>query len=368
MSTPTRLISLDVLRGMTISLMIMVNTPGSWAYVYSPLRHAKWHGCTPTDLVFPFFLFIVGVSIWYSFKKYDTEISKTTLLKILKRSSIIFLLGLFLNLYLYFNFGEVRVMGVLQRIAIAYGLGALICLYFKRFHILIILVLLLVGYWGLLYFGGEGDVYSLSSNFARKFDLFVLGEQHMSKGFGIPFEPEGLLSTIPAIGTVIIGFQTGKIINNQITTLGKIKMLIMLGSALVVLGLIWGTVFPINKPLWTSSYVLYTGGLGVLFLATLIWIIDFKKYVKWAMPFIHFGMNPLFIFVFSGLYVRTIIYLIQPVGPEGVKISAYKYLFQEVFSPIAGNMNGSLLFAITHIIAFWLLCFLLYKNKIYIKI
>lgn len=368
MNTSTRLKSLDVLRGMTIALMIMVNNPGSWAYVYPPLRHAKWHGCTPTDLVFPFFLFIVGVSVWFSFKKYNTEISKKSVLKIFKRTIIIFLLGLFLNLYPHFNFGEVRIMGVLQRIALAYFAGALICLYFKRIQLIVIMGLLLIGYWALLYFGGEGDVYSLESNFAKTLDLLIMGEQHVYNGFGIPFDPEGLLSTIPAIGTVIIGFLTGQTISNQSTISGKIKKLLISGSVLTVLGLIWGMVFPINKALWTSSYVLYTGGLGILFLAFLIWLIDLKKISNWSVPFIHFGMNPLFIYVFSGLYVKTIIYLIHPIGSDGVEVSGYTYLFQEIFAPIAGNMNGSLLFAISHIIAFWALCFLLYRKRIFIKI
>jgi len=368
MNTSVRLISLDVLRGITISLMIMVNTPGSWTYVYSPLRHAKWHGCTPTDLVFPFFLFIVGVSSWFSFKKYDTKISKTTLLKVLKRTTIIFLLGLFLNLFPHFNFNEVRIMGVLQRISIAYGLGALICLYFKRIQLLLITGLLLVGYWILLYTGGEGDVYSLNSNFVRKFDLIIFGEHHIYKGFGIPFDPEGLLSTIPAVGTVIIGFLVGQGISNQPTILETIKSLFIYGSGLVVLGMIWGVVLPINKALWTGSYVLFTGGLAMLFLGGLIWLIDLKKINKWSIPFKHFGTNPLFIFVFSGLYVKTIIYLIEPIGSDGIKVSAYKYMYQEFFVPIAGNMNGSLLFALTHIIIFWFLCFILFRNKIFIKI
>lgn len=368
MNTSQRLISLDVLRGITISLMILVNTPGSWAYVYSPLRHADWHGCTPTDLVFPFFLFIVGVSVWFSFKKYDIKISKITLLKILKRSIIIFLLGLFLNLFPYFNFSEVRFMGVLQRISIAYGLGAIICLYLDRSKLLIINGLILIGYWILLYFGGDGDVFSLSSNVVRKFDLFMLGGDHIYKGFGISFDPEGLLSTIPSIATVMIGFLVGQTISEQPSVIEKVKILIIYGAILVSVGVIWGLVLPINKALWTSSYVLYTGGLAILFLAGLIWLIDLKKIKIWSMPFLHFGTNPLFIFVFSGLYVKTISYLIELKGSGGVKISGYKYLYQDVFVPLAGNMNGSFLFAITHIVLYWLICYVLYINRIFIKI
>jgi len=368
MTATKRLISLDVLRGLTIAFMILVNTPGNWAYVYAPLRHAEWNGCTPTDLVFPFFLFIVGVSIWFSFKKYETKLSKTTFLKILKRAIIIFLLGIILNLYPFFDFSGVRVMGVLQRIAIAYAIGAVLCLSLRRSSLLITLGVILLGYWALLYFGSGQDPYSLEGNIIRYFDLWVFGNQHIYKGFGIPFDPEGLLSTIPAIGTVILGFLVGQMISYQIESFSKIKKLIMYGILLVVLGAIWGLVFPINKALWTSSYVLYSAGIGMLTFALLIFIIDIKGYVNWAKPFIHFGTNPLFIFVFSGLYARTIIYLIEiRVKNEEVKISAYKYL-AEIFSSIAGNMNGSLLFALCHIVVFWLICFILYRNRIFVKI
>ena len=369
MSTTKRLISLDVLRGMTISFMILVNTPGSWAYVYSPLRHAEWNGCTPTDLVFPFFLFIVGVSVWFSFKKYETKLSKITLQKIFKRTALIFLLGFTLNLFPFFDFSGVRVMGVLQRIAIAYGAGSVLCLSFKRSKLLIVLAVILLGYWALLYFGSELAPYSLKDNIVRKFDLFLLGENHIYKGFGIPFEPEGILSTIPAVGTVIIGYLVGQTISLETSILLKIKKLVIYGVLLVILGAIWGFVFPINKALWTSSYVIYTAGLGTLFLAFLIFIIDYKGFNIWAKPFVHFGTNPLFIFVFSGIYVKTISYLIKiPTPTSKDKISAYKYLFNDVFFPIAGNMNGSLLFALSHIIVFWFICFLLYKNRIFIKI
>lgn len=368
MNSSKRLISLDVLRGITISFMILVNTPGSWNYVYAPLKHATWHGCTPTDLVFPFFLFIVGLSVWFSFKKYETKISKQVVSKILKRTVIIFSLGLLLNLYPFFNFAEVRVMGVLQRIALAYCAGAILCLGFKRDKLFIVLTLILLGYWGVLYFGSELDPYSLKYNFVRKVDLFLFGEQHIYKGFGIPFDPEGLLSSIPAIGTVIIGYLTGQTIGAETSNLSKIKKLLVQGSLLVVIGAVWGLFFPINKALWTSSYVLYTAGLGTLLLAFLIFVIDFKGYMKWSTPFVHFGTNPLFIFVFSGLYGRTISYLINIPTSNFGKISAYKYLFTEIFSPMAGNMIGSLLFALSHMLVFWFVCFLLYKNKIFIKI
>lgn len=369
MDTSKRLISLDVLRGLTIALMILVNTPGSWSYIYAPLKHAAWHGCTPTDLVFPFFLFIVGLSVYFSFKKNSGESSQKIVIKILKRTLIIFLIGFCLNLYPFFNFSEVRVMGVLQRIALAYGAGALLCFIFKGYRLLIVLAAILLGYWALLFYGAHSDPYSLEQNLVRRFDLFLFGEHHIYKGFGIPFDPEGLLSSIPAIGTVIIGYLIGQVMSTENSIVLKIRKLLLYGVLMVVLGSIWALVFPINKPLWTSSYVLFTAGLGTLFLAVLIFIIDYKKYAVWSKPFVHFGSNPLFIFVFSGLYAKTISYLIKiPVEGNLDKISLYKYLFVKGFAPIFGNMNGSLLFAISHIIMFWLLCYVLYKKKIFIKI
>lgn len=369
MDTSKRLISLDVLRGLTIALMILVNTPGSWSFIYAPLKHAAWHGCTPTDLVFPFFLFIVGMSVYFSFKKYDTNLSKAAASKIIKRTLIIFLIGIALNLYPYFNFKEVRIMGVLQKIALAYGAGAMLCLTFKKQRLLIALAVILLGYWALLYFGAESDPYSLEENIVRRLDLFILGEHHIYKGFGIPFDPEGLLSSIPAVGTVIIGYLIGQVIDIETSIESKMKKLLIYGVFMVIFGGIWALVFPINKPLWTSSYVLYTAGQGTLFLAFLIFIIDYKKYSLWSKPFVHFGSNPLFIFVFSGIYAKTISYLIKiPVAGSSSPISLYNYLFTQVFAPTFGNMNGSLMFAISHIIVFWFICYILYRNKIFIKI
>lgn len=363
-----RLIALDVLRGLTIALMIMVNTPGSWTYVYPPLRHAKWHGCTPTDLVFPFFLFIVGVSMWYSFKKFGKGITNAGLYKVLKRTFIIFLLGFFLNLFPKFDFENVRILGVLQRIAIAYGISALLCLQFNVKVLKYIFVCLLIGYWGILYFGNPINPFAETGNIVQLIDLTILGENHMYKGLGFTFDPEGLLSAIPSIGTVLWGYFTGKIIEVSLNTLGAIKKLFIYGLILTIIGVVWATVFPINKSLWTSTYVLYSGGLAMLFLALLLWVIDVKGLKKWTKPFIHFGTNPLFIYVFSGLYVQIIIYLVKITNKNGETLSGYGYLYNQVFVPLAGNMNGSLLFAITHIIFFWFLTYILYKRRIFIKI
>jgi predicted acyltransferase len=363
-----RLIALDVLRGLTIALMIMVNTPGSWSYVYLPLRHAKWHGCTPTDLVFPFFLFIVGVSMWYSFKNFNDGISKKGLLKVSKRFLIIFVIGLFLNAFPKFDFENLRVFGVLQRIAITYGIAALLCMQFKIKQLFIAFGLILLGYWGLLYFGGVGDVFSVSDNIVGKVDLLLLGKNHVYHGFDLPFDPEGLLSSIPSVGTVLLGYFTGRLIDQSNSVSKAIREMIVFGSVLSLIGWFWGYLLPINKPLWTSSYVLYTGGLAMLFLALLLWIIDLKKLSSWTRPFIHFGTNPLFIFVFSIVYVKVLIYLVKFTNSSGLEVNGYSTLYNDVFVPLAGNMNGSLLFAISHIIGFWVLTYILYRKKIFIKI
>lgn len=363
-----RLISLDVLRGLTIALMIMVNTPGSWSYVYPPLLHAKWHGCTPTDLVFPFFLFIVGVSMWFSFKKIEKGLTKKGLLKVFKRFSIMFLLGVFLNAFPKFDFENLRVLGVLQRIAIAYLFAAIFCLQFNVKQLAVVLVTILLGYWGLLYFGGSEDVYGLTTNVVRRFDLFVFGENHIYKGFGVPFDPEGLLSSIPSVATVLLGYFIGRSIENSGNTIQAIKRIVLFGVIGITIGWVWSFVFPINKALWTSSYVLYTGGLAMLLLAFLMWLIDVKGISKWSIPFIHFGTNPLFIFIFSILYVKVLIYVVKLTNSDGEVLTGYSYLFKNIFAPIAGNMNGSLLFAIVHIIFFWLITYGLYKKKIFVKI
>ena len=249
-----RLIALDVMRGLTIALMIMVNTPGSWSYVYPPLLHSTWHGCTPTDLVFPFFLFIVGVSMWFSFKKFEQGITKKSLYKVLKRFSIMFLLGVFLNAFPTFDFENLRILGVLQRIAIAYLIGALLCMQFNYKQLLVIFGSILIGYWGLLFFGATNAPYDLSTNIVRKIDILLFGENHIYNGFGLPFDPEGLLSSIPAVATLLIGYFSGRLIDLSENTIKAVKILLTIGSLTVFVAFIWSFVFPINKPIWTSDW------------------------------------------------------------------------------------------------------------------
>jgi len=363
-----RLMALDVMRGLTIALMIMVNTPGSWSYVYPPLLHSKWNGCTPTDLVFPFFLFIVGTSMWYAFKKFDQGITKKSLYKVLKRFSIMFILGVFLNAFPNFDFENLRVLGVLQRISIAYLIGSLLCMQFNYKQLLFIFGGILIGYWALLFFGSTEGPYELSSNIVLKLDLLLFGENHLYNGFGIPFDPEGLLSSIPSVATLLLGYFSGRIIELAYDTMNAVKKLLLYGVLAVFIGFTWSFLFPINKALWSSTYVLYTGGLAMVFLAFLLWVIDVNGFKKWANPFIHFGTNPLAIYMFSGIYVSLIIYLIHIPIASGEVLNGYDYVYSQLFVPLAGNMNGSLLFAIAHILFFWFITYVLYKKKIFIKI
>ncbi len=364
-----RYLALDVLRGMTIALMIIVNTPGSWKYVYAPLRHAEWHGCTPTDLVFPFFLFVVGVSMFFSFSKNQNSLNKETLWHVGKRTALIFIIGLFLNSFPQWitDYSTLRIMGVLQRIAIAYGIAALIVLAFSRKTIILISVAVLFGYWGILYFFGGNDPFSLEGNVIIPFDKALLGENHLYNGFGIPFDPEGLLSSLPAVVTVIIGYFAGILIKESDKNKVPIKLLVF-GSIATVIGFLWGYIFPINKPLWTSSYVLYTAGLAAIFFALLIFIIDIKGYKKWTSFFVVFGMNPLFIFALSGIWANALFKLIIFSDSNGNVITGSYWLYHNIFVPLAGNMNGSLLYALAHIFFFWLIGYVMLKNKIFIKV
>jgi predicted acyltransferase len=363
-----RYLALDVFRGMTIASMILVNNPGSWSHIYAPLKHSEWHGCTPTDLIFPFFLFIVGVSMFFSFAKYGSTLNKKSLLKVLKRTALIFIIGLFLNSFPQWltDYSKLRIMGVLQRIALSYCIGSVIVLSLDKKWLPYVALSILLLYWGILYFFGGSDPFSLSGNTAPRFDTFILGEAHLYKGFGLTFDPEGLLSTIPAIATVIIGFLAGDFISR--TDKSKLPFhLLLFGAGGIIIGAIWGLLFPINKPLWTSSYVIYTAGWACVIMAMLIWIIDIKGYSKWASFFVVFGMNPLFIFALSGIWARILLRLIM-IHENDKVVTGYNWLYQNIFQPVAGDINGSLLFALSHILVYWFICYVLYKNRIFIKV
>ena len=369
MEKPKRLLALDVFRGLTIALMIIVNNPGSWDYVYSPLRHSKWNGCTPTDLVFPFFMFIMGAAMWYSFKKFNHSISKQMVIKILRRTVVIFLIGLVINIYasFSFDFSHLRIMGVMNRIALGYGIAALIILGLRYNYVRLVTGLILLGYWALLVIFGGDTPFSLESNFAGKFDLFVLGANHIPGFNGVTFDQTGLFASIPSVAHVLLGYIAGRLIDQSESKLHAVKNLIIYGISGVIVGIAWGFVFPINKPLWTSSYVVYTSGLAMLLLGVFLWIIDIKGYKKWTHPLQVFGMNPLFLYVFSVFLAISLRFKVAH-SLSGEIISITEWLYTHCYQPLAGNLNGSLLYALSFGVLCWLIGWFLYHKKIFIKI
>lgn len=364
MGNSKRIVALDAFRGLTVALMILVNTPGSWSYVYWPLDHSKWNGCTPTDLVFPFFLFIVGTAMWFSFKRFNHQLSKQAARKIIQRTIFIFLIGSALNLYsvLVRDLSQFRIMGVLQRIALAYGIASFLALSMKKRNLIITGTIILFAYWFLMWFFGGNPPYALETNLERAIDLKIIGPKFMYTGEGIPFDPEGLMSTLTAVVTVIIGYLTGSFIDRMKDRKKMVLQMLLSGLLLVIAGLLWNELFPINKKIWTSSYVLYTTGWAQILLSLFIWIIDVKGFKKWGQPFLWYGMNPLFIYVLSLVLIFT--YL----GIHLQGTSLYGWLYETFFVPLTGKMNGSLLFGLFHVALFGFVGWILFRNKVFIKI
>jgi predicted acyltransferase len=256
-------------------------------------------------------------------------------------------------------------MGVLQRIALAYGIGAIICLAVRRDFLWIAVAVLLLGYWALLALFGGADPYALTTNFALKVDLAVLGANHLYQGFGIPFDPEGLLSTIPSAATVIIGYFIGGMIYAEKQNGNKVILkLLLFGVSAIVLGILWGFVFPINKALWTSSYVLYTAGLGMLVFGLIYYLSDVLKFQKWGVFFTIFGTNAIFAYTLASAWAKTM----EAITIGGDKLTLYSWLYQKVYAPLFGNINGSLLFAISQVLLVWVIKLILYRKKIFIKL
>jgi predicted acyltransferase len=363
-----RLVSLDIFRGLTIAFMIVVNTPGSWNNIFPPLRHSEWNGCTPTDLVFPFFLFIVGVSMWYSLNKYGHEISGSSIFRILRRVAAIFAVGIFLSIFPNFgmDYSDLRIMGVLQRIAVAYGIAAILCLTVKHNNLWIVLAVILLFYWILLALFGGTEPFGLEDNLVRKIDIAILGKNHLYQGFGVPFDPEGLLSTIPSVATVIIGFYTGEILGKEEASGKTVIKIILLGVASIGLGMLWGNFFPINKPLWTSSYVLYTGGFAMIGLAFIYLVADVWKFQIWGKPFLVFGTNALVSYFFAGIW-SELLWLIQ-IPHDSATMSLYSWIYEKLCVPVAGNFGGSLMFAVIQVIIIWFIALILYRRKVMIRL
>ena len=365
----TRLYSLDVFRGITVAAMILVNNPGSWDSVYPPLLHASWHGCTPTDLIFPFFLFIVGVSIHFAYQPKKVEgLTKKTLLKIVRRTAIIFLLGMLLAIVPKFDFSTVRIPGVLQRISIVFFFSAIIYLKTNWLTQFRLALMLLVGYFILMTMitvPGIGDAnLEPETNIGAWLDRLLLEGHLWSQSK--TWDPEGIVSMIPAIATGLIGMLTGQLFSRFEQPAEKVTWLFFTGAILIVAGLAWGLIFPINKALWTSSYVLYTGGIAMQFLAACYWLIDVQGIKKWSTPFIYYGMNAIFVFVASGFLVKLLTRI--KIGEGESELSLWSYLYENLYASWLTPMNASLAFALTLILFFLVILWQMYKRKIFVKV
>lgn len=411
-----RFYSLDVFRGATVCLMILVNNPGNWSYIYDPLEHAPWHGLTPTDLVFPFFLFAVGNAMSFVMPRLEAGGDTQFWKKVLKRSALIFLIGLFLNWWPFVtevnrlvdgtlefqrvsifkgftwidyskdkagNIVEtvkgVRILGVLQRIAIAYFFASVLVYYLKARKAFLAGMIFLLLYWMFCVVGNPADPYSLKGWFGTAIDKWILGEIHLYKGEGIPFDPEGLMSTLPAIVQVIFGYLVGDYIQKKskplplpdqpgLTSGGLYEMLtglFVIGVALIVTGFCWDMVFPINKKIWTSSYVIYTTGLAILTIATMIYMIEIKNIRGGLARFFDvFGKNALFVFALSAFLPKGLALI-----KLGDGVNPWNWLYKSVLIHIPGaKENGSLAYALCVITFMWAICWWMDKKRIYVKV
>jgi predicted acyltransferase len=352
--------------------MLLVNNPGSWSHIYPPLKHAPWHGWTPTDLIFPFFLFIVGVAMTLSFGKLLERgaTRRELLLKTAKRASLIFLVGLALHSFPWigYDFSTLRIPGVLQRIAIAYLFASALYLYVRTVKGRIIaLTALLFGYWFLQTLvpvpGGYTGVLKPGLDLGAYIDRAVFTQDHLWT-YAKTWDPEGLLSTLPAIGTALLGALAGTWLATSRTPTEKALGLFVAGFIGMIVGAMWGWSFPINKNLWTSSYVIFTAGIACQLFALCYFLIDMKGYQKWAKPFVIFGMNAIAAFFLSSAGARTL-NLIK-VGPADTPLKTF--LYTNFFESWATPINASLAFAITYVL-FWLgVMTFLYKRRIFIKL
>jgi predicted acyltransferase len=369
--TSSRLVSLDVFRGATMAAMVVVNNPGDWSQVYAPLLHAEWHGWTPTDLIFPFFVFILGVSVTLSKR------SLQPLPVIFRRAALIFALGLLLALFPRFDFTTVRIMGVLQRLALCY-LGAALLYRAMRDadeedrwqSAIAITSILLLAYWVIMRFipapgGVPGDL-TPSGNIGAWLDRTIIGEAHLWRQ-SKTWDPEGLLGTIPAIASALSGVAAGVVVTGRRTQASKVACLIAGGGAAIAIGLVWDRSFPINKNLWTSSYVLFTSGLASLALAACYWLFDVQEKRALLRPLIVLGTNALVLFVASGLLVKTLLFF-KVAGADGAIISVNRWLYVNWFEPLASPKNASLLFAFANLAVLYVLLEVLYRRRWFLRV
>ncbi|MBX7172175.1 MAG: DUF5009 domain-containing protein [Pyrinomonadaceae bacterium] len=422
-----RLISLDVFRGMTIAGMVLVNNPGTWSAIYPPLEHAEWHGWTPTDFIFPFFVFIMGIAIPIALgKRLEQGVTSDVYWKIFKRSAMIFLLGLiqmgfpffdtakselplilkiisllslagiiflfftdrfrlaayttlgvFAVLGIYYltqqgfpleSLQKLRIMGVLQRLALCYFFASLIFLATNWKQQAYLIGILLLLYWVLMLYGTNGDL-TMEGNFSGVIDRIILGENHIYKPTSKFYDPEGILSTMPAIASCLIGVLCGQWLKTSRNDSEKVSGMFFFGVVLTSIGWIWNFWFPINKPIWTSSYVAFMGGLALLFLSACYWLIDIQGYRKWTKPFVIFGTNAIALYFGSAIFARILMRIPMSVGADGKTIFGQQWIYQTFFAPLFSYpQNSSLAFAICYILFWLLLMWLLYRKQIFIKV
>lgn len=364
-----RFFALDVFRGMTICFMIIVNTPGNGATTFAPLKHIFWDGFTPTDLVFPSFLFAVGNALSFASRKWQSQTQAQVLAKIFKRTCVIFLLGYLMywfpffrldgnNQILSFPISETRIFGVLQRIALCYGLAALMIYYLRPRTNIIISALVLVGYWLIYCFYGP---YDMHHNPVLDLDLRLFGADHLYHGEGFAFDPEGLLSTFPAVVNVMGGYFAGVYIQKKGKSFEGLSKLLLYGFLFLAIAFMWNYVFPINKKIWTSSYVLLTVSLDLMIIASVMYYTDFLHRTKGTYFFEVFGKNPLVIYLLSELLL-IVLYMI-PMGDTNL----FKWIFQTIFSNF-GDYLGSFVMAVVYTLLCWAVGYWMDKRKIYIKI
>ncbi len=391
-----RLLSLDVFRGMTVAGMLLVNDPGTWSAIFPPLEHAEWNGWTPTDLIFPFFLFIVGITTYVSLsaRRARGDDNSAIVKQILRRGLIIYLLGFAMAMFPFYQWGSidtipnagawdrilfriehVRILGVLPRIAIVYVCAALLTLKTTVKQQILIIAGLLFGYWfamTLIPVPGENVIGALllhtkDRNLAAYLDRAILGTNHTWIG-SVTFDPEGPMSTIPAIATAMLGVLAGRwIALREKSLLERIAGLFAMGSVGMMLGLMWNWSFPINKNLWTSSYVVFTAGMACVALATVMWIVDYTNVKWWTKPFVVFGVNPIVAFVGSGVMAR-LIYTLWHVNYAGKPTAVQDAIYQSVFLPWLPPRVASLAFAITFVLLWYVILLVLYRRKIILKV
>jgi predicted acyltransferase len=394
-----RFYSLDVFRGATVCLMIMVNNPGNWEHIYAPLDHSPWHGVTPTDLVFPFFLFAVGNALAFVMPRLEVAGPSVFWKKIIKRTFLIFFIGLMLNWLPFVKWdndslvfkpwsfinasGEpdgVRIMGVLQRIALAYFFASVIIYYFKIRGAFFAACIILLGYWFLCVAGNPADPFSLTGWFGTNVDKAILGEGHMYhgehlNGHPVAFDPEGFMSLFGAIVQVIFGYLVGDYIIKKGKTAEMVNGLFVAGALFLFAGYAWDMVFPLNKKIWTSSYTVFTTGLAMTILAVMIYVIELKNRRGRISKFFDvFGKNPLFIFVLSGFLPRVLALIRIPASTDAlgrqIYIAPFGWFYEHICKPLfPSNLNnGSLFYALCMITFYWLIVWWMDKKKIYIKV